>query len=53
MKRVKAIKRYSDVILKKTVEKDHEFEVNDDRANHLVKQGMVIILGEVKETKKQ
>ena len=39
MKKVKAIKRYSDVVLKKIVEKDHEFEVSDDRAKHLVEQG--------------
>ena len=51
MKKVKAIKRYSDVVLKKIVEKDHEFEVSDDRAKHLVEQGMVTILGDAKEKK--
>lgn len=46
--KVKAIKRYHDMTLKKIIEKDTEFEVSKARADYLVKQGMVEILKEAK-----
>lgn len=46
MVKVKVIKRYNDVVLKKIQEKETVFEVSEARAQHLVKQGMVEIVGE-------
>lgn len=47
--KVKCIKRYSDVCLKKIIEKDEILEVDKARAKHLVNEGCVEI---VKESKK-
>lgn len=51
--KVKAVKRYSDIILKRVVEKDEELEVAEDRGKHLVGQGMVQILEEKGHEKRQ
>lgn len=51
--KVKVIKRYNDVVLNKIKEKDEVFEVvSKERAEHLVKEGMVEIIKEGKETQK-
>lgn len=50
--KVKVIKRYNDVALNEIKEKDEVFEVNKERAEHLVKEGMVEIIKEGKETQK-
>lgn len=50
--KVKVIKRYNDVVLNKIKEKDEAFEVSKERAEHLVKEGMVEIIKEGKETQK-
>ena len=54
--KVKVIKRYNDVVLNKIKEKDENesevFEVSKERAEHLVKEGMVEIIKEGKETQK-
>lgn len=47
--KVRAIKKYSDIIQKKVVEKGAEFDVPEDRAKYLVTQGMVEL---VKDEKK-
>lgn len=39
--KVRAIKKYSDIVLKKVVEKGAEFDVAEDRAKYLIGQGMV------------
>lgn len=44
MVKVKVIKRYSDVVLNKIHEKDYEFETDEKRAEHLVKEGVAKIL---------
>lgn len=44
--KVRAIKKYSDIILKQVMEKGAEFDVPDDRAQYLKGQGMVEILGD-------
>lgn len=46
MVKVKVIKRYNDMVLKKIHEKDTVFETNEKRAQYLVKQGMVEIIEE-------
>lgn len=51
MKRIKVIKRYSDVALGKIVEKGTEMEVEDKRAVHLVHEGMAEIIDETKPAK--
>lgn len=50
--KVKVIKRYNDVALNEIKEKDEIFEVSKERAEHLVKEGMVEIIKEGKETQK-
>lgn len=50
--KVKVIKQYNDVVLNKIKEKDEVFEVSKERAEHLVKEGMVEIIKEGKETQK-
>lgn len=50
--KVKVIKRYNDVVLNKIKEKYEVFEVSKERAEHLVKEGMVEIIKEGKETQK-
>lgn len=50
--KVKVIKRYNDVVLNKIKEKDEVFEASKERAEHLVKEGMVEIIKEGKETQK-
>lgn len=47
--KVRAIKKYSDIIQKKVVEKGTVFEVPEDRAKYLITQGMVEL---VKDEKK-
>lgn len=47
--KVRAIKKYSDIVLKKVVEKGTEFDVQDDRANYLASQGMVELVREEKK----
>lgn len=49
MVKVKVIKRYNDVVLKKIQEKGTTFKVSEERAKHLVKQGMVEIIEEAKK----
>ena len=44
--KVKCIKRYSDVCLKKIIEKDEILEVDKARAEHLVKEGVAEIVQE-------
>lgn len=53
MKKIKAIKRYSDIVLKRIVEKDEMLEVSEARAEHLVKEGMVEIISEGKQAKSE
>lgn len=50
--KVKVIKRYSDVVLNEIKEKDEIFDVSKERAEHLVKEGMVEIIKEEKGTQK-
>lgn len=52
MPKVRVIKRYNDMVLKKIQEKGTEFEVSEARAKHLVKQKMVQIVEEKKAEKK-
>ena len=47
--KVKVIKRYNDLILKKIQEKDTVFDVTESRGKYLIEQGMVI---EIKESAK-
>ena len=51
--KVKAIRRYSDILLKKIVEKDTVFEVEEERGKHLKRQGMVEILSRTAVQKKE
>lgn len=44
--KVRAIKKYSDIIRKKVIEKGTEFDVPDDRAQYLASQGMVELVKE-------
>lgn len=46
MVKVKVIKRYNDMVLKKIQEKDTIFETDEKRAQHLVKQGMAKVIEE-------
>ena len=48
--KVKAIKRYSDIRLHKVIEPGTVLEVEEARADHLVKEGMVEILKETGKT---
>lgn len=48
--KVKAIKRYSDIRLHKVIEPGTVLEVDEARADHLVKEGMVEILKETGKT---
>lgn len=50
--KVKVIKRYNDVVLNKIKEKDEVFEASKERAEHLVKEGMVEIIKEGKKEQK-
>lgn len=51
--KIRAIKKYSDIIQKKVVEKGEEFDVPEDRAKYLVSQGMVeLVRDEKKDTAK-
>ena len=50
--KVKVIKRYNDVALNEIKETAEVFEVSKERAEHLVKEGMVEIIKEGKETQK-
>lgn len=43
--KVKAVKRYSDIILKRVVDAGEELDVTEDRAKYLQDQGMVAIPG--------
>lgn len=47
--KVRAVKRYSDIVRKKIVEKGDEFDVPEGRAKYLASQGMVEL---VKDGKK-
>ena len=47
--KVKCIKRYSDIKLKKSVEVGDILEVDDERAEHLIQEGVAEI---TKETEK-
>lgn len=54
MVKIKVLKRFNDVDAKKGIQniirkKDDEFEVDEKRAEHLVKQGMVEIVTEPKK----
>ena len=49
MKKIKVIKRYSDVLLKKIVKEDTTMDVEDARAEHLVKEGVAVILEDAKK----
>ena len=51
MPKVRVIRRYNDLTLKKIKEKGEEFEVSEQRAQHLVKQKMVEIVEPVKSKK--
>ena len=53
MVRVKVVKRYNDLVLKKIQEVDAEFETDGKRAKYLVNQGMVEIVGGVKTERKE
>lgn len=53
MVRVKVVKRYNDIVLKKIQEVDAEFETDGKRAEYLVNQGMVEIVGGVKTERKE
>lgn len=48
--RVKVIKRYSDVVLNKIKEVGDMFNVSEQRAQHLEKEGVAVIIKE-KQTK--
>lgn len=47
--KVKVIKRYSDVATRKVQEVDDVLEVNENRAKHLVKEGVAVLLEEKPE----
>lgn len=51
--KVEAIKRYKDVVQNKIVGKGTVFEVSEERAKHLVKQRMVVIVKESKTEDKK
>lgn len=44
--KVKAIKKYNDLQLKKIVKSDAEFEVEDERAKQLVDAGVAVLITE-------
>lgn len=48
--RVKVIKRYSDILLGKIKEVGEVMEASEQRAQHLVKEGVAVIIKE-KQTK--
>ena len=47
--KVKAVKRFHDVMEKKIRKKDEQWDVPKERGEHLIRQGMAV---EVKETEK-
>ncbi len=49
MPKVKVIKRYNDLELKKIQDVGKTFETSEKRAQHLVEQGMVEIVAEPKK----
>lgn len=51
--KVRAVKKYNDLMLKKVVAKETEFDVPEDRAKYLVSQGMVEILEESEKKEKK
>ncbi len=53
MKKVKVIQKYSDIVLKKIMKEGTVFEVDDKRADHLVKQGMVEVVKQPKKTENE
>ena len=48
--KVKVIKRYSDIRLHKVIESGTVLEVDEARADHLVKEGMAEIVNEPTKT---
>lgn len=50
--RVKAVKRYNDIVLKKVVEKETVMDVTEARGKHLIEQGMAEAIEEPAESKK-
>lgn len=50
--RVKAVKRYNDIVLKKVVEKETVMDVTEARGKHLIEQGMAEATEEPAESKK-
>ena len=48
--KVRCIKRYSDVKLKKIIEVDTIFDVDEERANHLVNEKVAEIVNETEKT---
>lgn len=51
--RVRVIKKYNDLVLKKIQTVGTEFETSEQRARYLVSQGMVEIVEEVKAKGKE
>jgi hypothetical protein len=47
---MRCIKRYSDVKLKKIIEVDTIFDVDEERANHLVNEKVAEIVNETEKT---
>jgi hypothetical protein len=48
--KIRCIKRYSDVKLKKIIEVDTIFDVDEERANHLVNEKVAEIVNETEKT---
>lgn len=48
--KMRCIKRYSDVKLKKIIEVDTIFDVDEERANHLVNEKVAEIVNETEKT---
>ena len=48
--KIRCIKRYSDVKLKKIIEVDTIFDVDEERANHLVNEKVAEIVNENEKT---
>ena len=48
--KIRCIKRYSDVKLKKIIEVDTIFDVDEERANHLVNEKVAEIVNEIEKT---
>lgn len=51
--KVRAVKRYNDLVLKKVVDKGTEFDVSEDRAKYLKGQGMVELLEESEKSEQK